>query len=372
MTNERHGFCIHKCLCKGGEMNAWLESLRSELAAGRAMVRVVVAAVRGSAPREAGACMLVGEGSVTGTIGGGHLEWKSIGIARQMLASGAAGEVQFDRLSLGATLGQCCGGVVDLWFERFDAADLAFIEEALAASRCGEPMAIRTVIESQVDAAAAVKHARPVRTLCSVGLEMSPDAPRAVIDRAADGRTTLLERIDPQGTPLWIFGAGHVGSALVRTLADLPLRITWVDSREEEFTARFPHGLPGHVTALLSDSPAEEVRTAPAGAYCLVLTHSHDLDYDICCELLKKGDFAWAGLIGSKTKAAKFVHRLERQGFSKEQIKRINCPIGVDGIDSKLPAAIAVAVAAQVLRVMEAGVSIQSADDRGDSKVSAR
>jgi xanthine dehydrogenase accessory factor len=294
----------------------------------------------------------VGEGRVDGTIGGGHLEWKSIGIARNMLESGAEGEVQFDRLSLGATLGQCCGGVVDLWFERFDVADLAFVDEALLASRSGQAMAIRTVIESRDDSTDSGTRARPVRTLCSVNANAG--TARAVVERSAGGRTTLLERIDPQGTPLWIFGAGHVGSALVRTLADLPIRITWVDSREEEFTARFPHGLPGHVTPLQSESPAEEVRTAPAEAYFLVLTHSHDLDYDICCELLKKGDFAWAGLIGSKTKAAKFVHRFERQGFSREQINRITCPIGVDGIDSKLPAAIAVAVAAQVLRVLEA------------------
>jgi xanthine dehydrogenase accessory factor len=356
-------------------MDVWLESLRNELAGGRAMVRVVVAAVRGSAPREAGACMLVGADNVTGTIGGGHLEWKSIGIARQMLASGTAGEVQFDRLSLGATLGQCCGGVVDLWFERFDAADLAFIEEALLASRSGQPMAIRTVIESRVDATASGARVRPGRTLCSVSPDLATDSPRAVIERSDDGRTTLVERIDPPGTPLWIFGAGHVGSALVRTLADLPLRITWVDSREEEFTARFPHGLPGHVTALLSESPAEEVRAAPAGAYFLVLTHSHDLDYDICRELLKKDDFVWAGLIGSKTKAAKFVHRFERQGFSKEQIDRITCPIGVDGIDSKLPAAIAVAVAAQVLQVLErsAKSSINEASDqRGDARLIAK
>lgn len=374
-------------------MNDWLDTLKNELAAGRAMVRVVVAAVRGSAPREAGACMLVGEGSVVGTIGGGHLEWKSIGLARQMLASGAAGEVQFDRLSLGATLGQCCGGVVDLWLGRFDAVDLAFIEEALAASRSGRAMAIRTAIGSQGEPTASGARARPVRTLCIVNSSadaangdapggnapvaeihhlIGGTAPRAVIERTADGRTTLLERIDPLGTPLWIFGAGHVGSALVKTLADLPLCITWVDSREEEFTARFPHGLPGHVTTLLSDSPPEEVRAAPAGAYFLVLTHSHDLDYDICRELLKKGDFAWAGLIGSETKAAKFVHRFERHGFSKEQIGRITCPIGVEGIDSKLPAAIAVAVVAQVLRVLEAGASLRIADNRGDSKVSVR
>jgi xanthine dehydrogenase accessory factor len=353
-------------------MNAWLDTLKNELAAGCAMVRVVVAAVRGSAPREAGACMLVGADKVTGTIGGGHLEWKSIGIARQMLASGAAGEVQFDRLSLGATLGQCCGGVVDLWFERFDVADLAFIEEALLASQSGNPVAIRTVIESRVDATTPGAQARPVRTLCSVGPDSAADAPRAVVVRSADGRTTLLERIDPQGTPLWIFGAGHVGSALVRALTDLPLAITWVDSREEEFTARFPHGLPGHVTTLLSDSPAEEVSAAPAGAYFLVLTHSHDLDYEICRELLKKGDFAWAGLIGSKTKAAKFVHRFERQGFTKEQIARITCPIGVDGIDSKLPAAIAVAVAAQVLQVLEAGAGRSAADVDGQARVVAK
>ena len=332
--------------------------------------------------------MLVGEGSVTGTIGGGHLEWKSIGIARNMLESGAEGEVQVDRLSLGATLGQCCGGVVDLWFERFDAADLAFIDEALLASRSGQRMVIRTVIESREKATDMGARARPVRTLCRVdagaddivgGIAVSTpvaefkraideSAPRAWVERTTDGRTTLLERIDPQGTPLWIFGAGHVGSALVRTLADLPLRITWVDSREEEFTARFPHGLPGHVTPLLSDAPAEEVRAAPAGTYFLVLTHSHDLDYDICRELLKKGDFAWAGLIGSKTKAAKFVHRFERQGFSRERIARIACPIGVDGIDSKLPAAIAVAVAAQVLEVLEAGANRSVADASGHAR----
>ena len=106
--------------------------------------------------------------------------------------------------------------------------------------------------------------------------------------------------------------------------------------------------------ALCSDSPADEVRQATPGAFHLVLSHSHDLDYDICKALLAHGQFAWVGLIGSKTKAAKFRHRLQHQGFTRGQISRITCPIGVDGIDSKLPAAIAIAVSAQLLQAVEA------------------
>lgn len=350
-------------------MSEWLDALRSELRTGRVAVRVVVASARGSAPREAGACMVVGEGpAIMGTIGGGHLEWKAIGIARGMLALGAAGVVQFDRLSrfsLGATLGQCCGGVVELWFERFDAGDLGFIEAACEAARGGRAVLMRTVMSSagKSDAGAG----KPERKLCGI----APDhalAPRAMLERSSEGTTCLVERIDRAETPLWIFGAGHVGSALVKVLADLPLRITWVDSREEEFIARLPAGLPGNVTALASESPADEVHSAPAGAYFIVLTHSHDLDYEICRALLGKNDFAWAGLIGSKTKAAKFRHRLERQGVPRHQIDRLTCPIGVDGIHSKLPAAIALAVAAQVLQAIDAGKAVDATQARTTSQ----
>jgi len=186
--------------------------------------------------------------------------------------------------------------------------------------------------------------------------ECESTAPLAVLERRHE-ETVLVERIDPALTDVWIFGAGHVGAALVRTLASMPYRITWVDSREELLAPSVTGPLPDNVSVLYSESPADEVTHAPLGAFFLVLTHSHDLDYDICKALLARGEFAWTGLIGSKTKAAKFRHRMERQGFTPEQIFKITCPIGVDGIDSKLPAAIAIAVSAQLLQAVEREVS---------------
>jgi xanthine dehydrogenase accessory factor len=91
-----------------------------------------------------------------------------------------------------------------------------------------------------------------------------------------------------------------------------------------------------------------------------VLTHSHPLDYALCRAILERGEFAWLGLIGSKSKAARFRSRLARDGLSAAAIARLVCPIGEDGVASKWPAAIAVAVAFQILRHISAG----SADSR--------
>ena len=171
----------------------------------------------------------------------------------------------------------------------------------------------------------------------------------------------LRERIDPAhgATALWIHGAGHVGSALVGALAGLPLRITWVDAREEQFHATIRAALPDNVRTMCSDDPAGEIAHAPAGALHVVLTHSHDLDFAICRALLERGDFAWAGLIGSKTKATRFVQRLAQRGFAPAQIRRIVCPIGIAGVTGKHPSAIAIAVAAQLLQVIETGVALR-------------
>jgi xanthine dehydrogenase accessory factor len=156
----------------------------------------------------------------------------------------------------------------------------------------------------------------------------------------------LLERLDVSYPPLWLYGAGHVGQALVRILADLPLQLTWIDSR----SAIFPLQAPATVRLLHSAEPLESVAAAPAGARYLVMTHSHALDFALCRAILSRSDVAWAGLIGSKSKAARFRSRLTRAGISADAIARLVCPIGIGGIDSKWPAAIAVAVAAELLR----------------------
>jgi xanthine dehydrogenase accessory factor len=338
----------------------WLTSIGERLRslpgqeAPRTVVRVTVAAVRGSAPREPGACMLVGEDSEDGTIGGGHLELLATDIARQMLRETAGEHGRLDRFPLGATLGQCCGGIVELWFERFTSADLEFIGQALALRKNGLPLVLATTISPVPETRhRLLDSVSPTADAAARGLlQENSDAPRAILQRGtrdSDGVDVFYERIDRDITPLWLFGAGHVGKALAKIFADLPLELTWVDSRD----AIFPVQVPDHVRIAQYDVPADAVADAPANAMFLVLTHSHDMDFDICRAILERGEFAWAGLIGSKTKAARFVQRLSQRGLSKDSIARLTCPIGVDGIDSKLPAAIAVAVAAQVLQILQ-------------------
>jgi xanthine dehydrogenase accessory protein XdhC len=181
-------------------------------------------------------------------------------------------------------------------------------------------------------------------------------APR--IRRDANGDVTLFERLDDVLPPLWLYGAGHVGQALARILAELPLRLTWIDSRAEQFPAQ----VPAAVDVVHSTNPAQSVVAAPAGARFLVMTHSHPVDYALCRAVLARNDFAWVGLIGSKSKAARFRSRLASDGFGRDTIARLVCPIGIGGIASKWPAAIAVGVAAQVMR----DISSQAGTDDED------
>lgn len=251
------------------------------LAAGVGAVLVEVARTRGSAPRDAGTRMIVTTTEVAGTIGGGHLEWRAIADARSLLASGTDAAIQ--HVALGPSLGQCCGGSLDLRFERLTAAHLA---------------------------------AWPVK------------APLFFLQ---------------------LYGAGHVGRAIAAVLATLPCQVQWIDERETEFP---PPGQPAapHIERLCVEPVHAEVAQAPPGAFYLVLTHSHDLDFSISEAVLRRGDFAYFGLIGSKTKRERFVRRLVQRGVAPEAVTRMCCPIGVAGITGKEPAVVAVSVVAQLLQ----------------------
>jgi len=144
-----------------------------------------------------------------------------------------------------------------------------------------------------------------------------------------------------------LYGAGHVGRAIVALLAGIDCRVQWIDERDSEFP---PHPLPAHIERLCVEPVEAEVAQAPAGARYLVLTHSHDLDLRITEAILRRGDFAYLGLIGSRTKRARFVHRFEERGVPADAIGRMTCPIGVPGIAGKEPEVIAVAVVAQLLQ----------------------
>jgi xanthine dehydrogenase accessory factor len=292
---------------------------------------VLIAEVRGSAPREPGACMLVSQSGTYGTIGGGNLEWQAMQAIRSLLAFGT-GPVQLRRLVLGRELGQCCGGVVHLWLERFTPADLPFLRRA---ARTGSSNAVAAIV-TEVSGQGVVR-----RLLEHGGIQ-----PRLRFTSTSDENATLLEPLEGNRATLWLYGAGHVAQALIRLMAELPFDVTWVDSRAE----LLPAPLPDNVHPLCVRAPTNTVNSAPVGARFLVMTHDHGLDYALCRKILERNDFAWLGLIGSKSKGARFRSRLAREGVAAETIARLVSPIGVDGIDNKWPAAIAVAVAAQLLQ----------------------
>lgn len=260
-----------------------IEEVTSRLATEDAVL-VTVESTQGSVPREAGAWMAVFAGQEVATIGGGHLELQAIEEARRRLAGGDGAPVL--RYALGPSLGQCCGGVVHLRFERLAAVDAASLAARLAQAR----------------------------------------------------------------TPVALFGGGHVGKALVKVLGTLPFSVTWVDSRDEIFPPDVPDNVacehsdpvqaavdglaPGSRVLVMSFSHAEDLDIVAA---CLK-------------RLRERGDLPYVGLIGSKTKWAAFRHRLEERGFRKQELAQVTCPIGIPGVPGKEPGVIAVAVAAQLLQ----------------------
>ena len=190
------------------------------------------------------------------------------------------------------------------------------------------------------------------------------------LGQCCGGATTLLfERVAPPPWRVAVFGAGHVGKALVKLLADLPCRVTWIDSRPEEF----PDELPGGIERAVPESPEDEVARLPPGADAVVMTHSHQLDFQVVEALLRRSDLGYVGLIGSRTKRERFLKRLAERGRPPEDLTRLTCPIGVPGIRGKLPAEIAIAVAAELLQRRGAATGGAAArpaerhEDRGET-----
>jgi xanthine dehydrogenase accessory factor len=173
----------------------------------------------------------------------------------------------------------------------------------------------------------------------------------AALGQCCGGKVTLLfEPFHPVDFTIALFGAGHVGKALIGVLGGVPARVLWIDARDEQFPAE----IPPNVTKVLADLPEDEVKDVPAGAYVLVMTHSHDLDLAICERFLKRSDCPYVGVIGSATKRRNFEGRLARKGFSEAQIKSLRCPIGLAGLEGKHPREIAIAVAAELLMLRDA------------------
>ena len=156
--------------------------------------------------------------------------------------------------------------------------------------------------------------------------------------------TVLFEVVRPPKLQIALFGAGHIGKALVRLLTDLPCRVQWIDPRPEAL----PANIPPNVTPVRTAQPAQAIAGLSPGSVILVMTHDHRLDFDIVAAALQRPDLAAVGLIGSNTKRARFLGRLTRQGIPAD---RLICPIGLPGIEGKEPAVVALSVAAQILQL---------------------
>jgi xanthine dehydrogenase accessory factor len=339
-------------------MHNWVDTLLDLRRRREPAVVVTIAAQKGSAPRVAGTKMLVTAAEVQGTIGGGHLEFTAIAMARKQLAGGEAALLQ--RFPLGASLGQCCGGVVHLLFEPV-AADAGWVETLAALRRQGGEFVVvtpahdaapgdklfvtgagtrGTLGSGQIDGAAAALARDLLAGERRARLAGVPGA------GGAASAPYLFDPVLPADFAVVLFGAGHVGRALVNILGGIPCRVTWVDSRDEAFAS----AVPGNVEAVLTGTPEAEVDAAAAGSYFLVMTHSHALDEQLSERILRRADFAYFGLIGSASKRRQFEHRLMAKGIAAERLAAMVCPIGIGGIAGKEPGVIAVAVAAELLQ----------------------
>ncbi len=277
--------------------------IREFLRAHRQVVLAEVTAVRGSAPREAGAFMLISKDSRVGTIGGGALEHLCIDRARQVIREGLAGS-SLD-IPLGPEIGQCCGGRVDIALSRVDARRAAELVEA------------------------------------------------------AELETAFRPHV-------YLFGAGHVGQALARALALLPLHVHVVDTRPDELV-----GLPENVEALAVPMPEAIVRAAPIGSAYVILTHDHALDFLIAHEALARFDSPYVGMVGSKSKRAKFRSWYLGEGGDPAASERLVLPIGgkayPEGLGDKRPEVIAALAAAEIMVHIGGGEAISPGKTRAVS-----
>ena len=348
-------------------MTDWLDLLAAFGRYGEPAILVTVASTEGSAPREPGAKMVVTRGRTLGTIGGGHLELEATRRA-QTLLDNPEGSASIERFTLGPEEDQACGGAARVVFERFEPPYPRWIDALRSRREAGDTVvrllsladsaAVRLV--SRRDAGCepgAVAEGGLSGAIRNAARELfeRPEGPDATLV-GKGGDATLLERVRPSDFNVVLFGAGHVGTALVRVLATLPCRVTWIDDRE----AQFPAELAANVRTVRTDDPVAEVAGAAPRAYFLVMTHSHGLDLDICAAILGRVDFRYFGVIGSDTKRKTFARRLAERGFDAATIARLRCPIGIEGLKSKDPAVIAVAVTAELLRVREAAAETAS------------
>ncbi len=331
-------------------MTNWRALIDPLHAADQEYVLITVGAARGSTPRDTGTKMLVGRKNVIGTIGGGQLEYVAIDKARSLLCGDGPGAVLM-QLPLGPELAQCCGGYTELALTRIGPDDQKWLDQIKQTLSLGQRGALLTHWQGG-------SASRDLILFDQMPQILDDDLQRAVQEADQFGTAsvieaekysgifTLVEPIEQNRFNLFLFGAGHVGRAIVHTLSPLPCTIHWIDSRKDEF----PQNTPENIQKIIAENPTELLHKAPANSYFLIMTHSHQLDMELVSEILKKKECAYLGLIGSLTKKARFFKRLKAQGYTDTDLQRVTCPVGIADTGGKHPTEIAISVAAEILQ----------------------
>ncbi|WP_214002424.1 xanthine dehydrogenase accessory protein XdhC [Acinetobacter baumannii] len=305
------------------------------------MVLVTVVRADGSTPREVGATMLLRfnlqqQWQQSDTIGGGHLEFQAIDIAKAMLKESETCVRRIERFNLSARLGQCCGGVMWLLFEKILPAEIASdLSGSLQAWRAGK----------HIWRNASYQYASTWQTM---DMEQQPSFE---FHSGSSEEWQFSQQIQPNTMQVLICGAGHVAEAIVRCLLPIGVRVKWIDPRDDIF----PSDLLEQAYCITTDTLDAEIEHFDRSGAVLILTHDHQLDLQLCFTALKPTakPFAYVGMIGSKSKRAIFEKRMQVRGYTSETLQRLVCPIGIEGISSKQPAMIAIAVVAQLLQVFD-------------------
>jgi xanthine dehydrogenase accessory factor len=340
----------------------WLHDLAAE---GATRVRVSVIAAAGSSPNQVGSAMTVGTQTFSGTIGGGTLELEALKQARRLLDAAPAAEPWFRLVRdfpLGPALGQCCGGHVKLLFETVTAAEAETILDTMSG-----------IDEADLVLLRSIEPGRPILAIEAGAADLGgyPPAVSEILRDLARG-TRAWSAVAKQGwwiepacshrQVMFLYGAGHVGRAVVHAFQGLPFDIYWVDTD----ASRYPEDIPAGVERMVSANPADAARLAPGGAWHVVMTYSHAIDFDVCQAVLARGDFKYLGVIASATKRQSFQRRLRDAGIKVAMIARMMAPIGLEGLEGKEPAVIAVSLAADFMfRLQQLGTDRNTIRKRG-------
>ena len=352
-------------------MNSWLKPVKTASALNKGFVLLTIISTKGSTPCSNGdKIVFSGAESVFGSIGGGNLEFKALSFAEELLSLNSNG-TYLKKYPLGASLGQCCGGYVNVMFESFIQSDAtnSWIKTVSNLLQDNEDFIVATIVDgnSEIEFSSKKfvyldgnlspniddKKISSLITKSAKDLLLLSDSPTIVQFENQSGALTevCFEKVlTSEVQPVVIFGAGHISRALMPILINLPIKIYWIDDRAEQFDKY--QGDTSQID-IICDDFVQSIPDLPDSSYCLVITYSHQIDFEICEKMITQNNFSYLGMIGSEIKGKKFRDRFHQKNFSEEVINKFICPIGDKQKFLKSPAAIAVTIAMDLINFIE-------------------